>query len=111
MLLRLTFDRWAPTVPHGPSSRCARPLFISFLAALIPATARSQLVDSLVSGRTDCVRVSRRGVPVVQITIVRNDSPSRPRLGFAKGKFRLPTWEEDKAMDREIERAFVGGAK
>jgi antitoxin (DNA-binding transcriptional repressor) of toxin-antitoxin stability system len=25
----------------------------------------SQLVDSLVSGRTDCVRVSRCGIPVV----------------------------------------------
>ena len=71
----------------------------------------SQLVDSLVSGRTDCVRVSRRGVPVVQITIVRKDASLRPRLGVAKGKFRLPTWEEDRAMDREIEGAFAGGAE
>jgi len=69
----------------------------------------SQLVDELVSGRTDCVRVSRRGVPVVQITIIRNDPPKRPKIGFAKGRFHLPSWEEDKAMDREIEKMFAGG--
>ena len=71
----------------------------------------SQLVDSLVSGRTDCVRVSRRGIPVVQITIIRKEAPVRPRLGFAKGRFRLPTWDEDKAMDREIENNFAGASK
>ena len=71
----------------------------------------SQLVDELVSGRTDCVRVSRRGTPVVQITIIRDDPPKRPKLGIAKGKFRLPTWEEDKAMDREIEGMFTEAAR
>ena len=71
----------------------------------------SQLVDLLVSGQTDCVRVSRRGIPVVQITIIRKEASARPRLGFAKGKFRLPTWNEDMAMDREIENSFAGAAK
>jgi len=71
----------------------------------------SQLVDELVSGRTDCVRVSRRGKPVVQITIIRDVPSGRPRLGIAKGKFRLPTWEEDKAMNREIEGMFAETAK
>jgi len=71
----------------------------------------SQLVDELLSGRTDCVRVMRRGTPVVQITIIRDEPAKRPPLGIAKGKFHLPTWKEDKSMDHEIESMFVGSMK
>ena len=28
------------------------------------------------------------------------------RIGLMDGKWKLPTWEEDKAMDREIEADF-----
>ena len=30
----------------------------------------------------------------------------RIKMGTMAGKWRLPTWEEDKAMDREIEADF-----
>ena len=30
----------------------------------------------------------------------------RRRIGVMDGKWKIPTWEEDKAMDREIEADF-----
>ena len=30
----------------------------------------------------------------------------RVKIGLMDGKWKLPTWEEDKAMDREIEADF-----
>ena len=30
----------------------------------------------------------------------------RRRIGLMDGKWKLPTWEEDKATDREIEADF-----
>ena len=31
---------------------------------------------------------------------------NRVKIGLMDGKWKLPTWEEDKAMDREIEADF-----
>ena len=43
-------------------------------------------------------------------TIVRYEGVEQPkhrrRIGAMDGKWKLPTWEEDKAMDREIEADF-----
>ena len=82
------------------------PSFISIFAVNFDCAFVGD-VPATACGQTACVRVSRRGIPVVQITIIRKETPVRPRLGFAKGKFRLPTWDEDKAMDREIENSFA----
>ena len=34
------------------------------------------------------------------------DGIRKRRIGLMDGKWKLPTWEEDKAMDREIEADF-----
>ena len=36
----------------------------------------------------------------------RTGSIRKRRIGLMDGKWKLPTWEEDKAMDREIEADF-----
>lgn len=69
----------------------------------------SQLVDDLLSGNTDKVYVSRRGKPVVQITLIQ-EKPPPVMLGLAKGHWNLPK-DFDKAfdaMDAEIEEEFLG---
>ena len=33
------------------------------------------------------------------------------RIGLMDGKWKLPTWEEDKAMDREIEADFEASSE
>ena len=65
----------------------------------------SQLIEQLLMGNTDVVQILRRNRPVARITLIQPDT--KVRIGSMKGKWRLPTWDEDKAMDRELESAFV----
>ena len=46
-------------------------------------------------------------VILVKIDATQQMSPkSKIKIGLMDGKWKLPTWEEDKAMDREIEADF-----
>ena len=43
----------------------------------------------------------------ISFSLPEQDGGSRQRrIGLMDGKWKLPTWEEDKAMDREIEADF-----
>lgn len=50
----------------------------------------SQLVEDLVGGRNDCVRVLRRGKPVVQITLA-SEKPRGLRIGSMRDELKLPS--------------------
>lgn len=70
----------------------------------------SELVDDLLSGKTDRVCVSRRGNPVVQITLIQEEEPPVV-LGMAKGRWVLPKDFDVAfdALDGEIAEAFLAG--
>lgn len=66
-------------------------------------THLSRLVDDLLAGRNDCVRVLRRGKPAVQITPV-SEAGQGLKIGAMKDEINLP---EDfdatfDAMDAEV---------
>ena len=43
----------------------------------------------------------------ISVSVSEQESGTRKRrIGLMDGKWKLPTWEEDKAMDREIEADF-----
>ena len=63
----------------------------------------SQLVDDIVGGRNDCVRVLRRGKPVVQITLV-DDKPKGIKIGSMRDALYLPPDFDEKfdALDDAV---------
>ncbi len=70
----------------------------------------SELVNDLLSGKTDRVCVSRRGNPVVQITLIQEDEPTIV-LGKAKGRWKFPKHFDASfdAMDGEIAQDLLSG--
>ena len=70
----------------------------------------SELVNDLLTGKTDRICVSRRGSPVVQITLIHEDEPSIV-LGKAKGRWKLPKDFDSSldAMDGEIAKDLLSG--
>ncbi|MFZ4394807.1 MAG: type II toxin-antitoxin system Phd/YefM family antitoxin [Kiritimatiellia bacterium] len=52
-------------------------------------THLSRLVETLLSGKEDHVVISRRGIPVVQLTALRERDSSK-RIGLARGRFKIP---------------------
>ena len=64
----------------------------------------SQFIEMLLMGKTDQVQILRRNRPVAKITLI--EPESGVVIGSCKGKWKLPSWEEDKAMDRELENDF-----
>jgi antitoxin (DNA-binding transcriptional repressor) of toxin-antitoxin stability system len=74
-------------------------------------THLSRLVDDLLAGRNDCVRVLRRGKPAVQITPV-SEAGQGLKIGAMKDEINLP---EDfdatfDAMDAEVAALMLGTA-
>lgn len=74
-------------------------------------THLSRLVDDLLAGRNDCVRVLRRGKPAVQITPV-SEAGQGLKIGAMKDEINLP---EDfdtafDAMDAEVADLMLGTA-
>lgn len=71
-------------------------------------TRFSSLVADVVAGRTDCVRVMRRGVPVVRIVVDGGSRDASRRIGVRRDARRLPEgwWEKDKALDMEMAAQF-----
>lgn len=74
-------------------------------------THLSRLVDDLLEGRNDCVRVLRRGKPAVQITPV-SEAGQGLKIGAMKDEINLP---EDfdatfDAMDAEVADLMLGTA-
>ena len=70
----------------------------------------SELVNDLVSGKTDRVCVSRRGTPIMQITLIQEAEPPIV-LGKAKGRWKLPKHFDASfdAMDGEIAQDLLSG--
>ena len=59
----------------------------------------SSLVKSLETNQEDVIYIARNGVPIVQITLIKQ-MPKNKRIGIAKGKFTIP--EEFDDWDDEI---------
>lgn len=70
----------------------------------------SELVNDLLTGKTDRICVSRRGTPVVQITLIHEEEPPIV-LGKAKGHWKLPKDFDTSfdAMDGEIASDLQSG--
>jgi antitoxin (DNA-binding transcriptional repressor) of toxin-antitoxin stability system len=52
-------------------------------------THLSRIVEDLLSGKEDCVLISRRGKPAAVLTpATRNDTSQR--IGIARGRFEIP---------------------
>lgn len=74
-------------------------------------THLSRLVDDLLAGRNDCVRVYRRGKPAVQITPV-SEADQGLKIGAMKDEINLPENFDAAfdAMDAEVASLMMGTA-
>lgn len=74
-------------------------------------TNLSKLVKMLETKEEDVIYIARDGAEVAQLTLVPK-SDSNKRIGEAVGKIALPDDFDDifDGLDKEIERAFEGGA-
>lgn len=74
-------------------------------------THLSRLVDDLLAGRNDCVRVLRRGKPAVQITLV-VETGRGLKIGAMKDELALPEDFDDAfdALDAEVAALMQGTA-
>lgn len=74
-------------------------------------THLSRLVDDLLAGRNDCVRVLRRGKPAVQITPV-TETGRGLKIGAMKDELDLPEDFDDAfdALDAEVAALMQGTA-
>lgn len=66
----------------------------------------SKIVKALELGEEEVVYIARNGNPVVQMTVLDENTTSK-RIGVAKGKFNIP--DNMEAMDKEIEALFEEG--
>ena len=68
----------------------------------------SSLVDDVLSGRTDYVRVLKHGRPAVRIVIDRPVADVSRRIGVRRNARKLPSdwWRQDKLLDEAISADF-----
>ena len=68
----------------------------------------SSLVDDVLSGRTDYVRVLKRGRPAVRIVIDQSVADVSKRIGVRRNARKLPSdwWLQDKLLDEAISAEF-----
>jgi prevent-host-death family protein len=67
-------------------------------------THLSKLVERVEGGAE--ITISRAGKPAAKLVPVAREKKGRRKLGVWEGKFRMPSDEEWKQMDEEIERMF-----
>ena len=65
-----------------------------------------QLDMLTVSEKMRIVEYLIKSISVVVVRQEDNGKKATRRIGVMDGKWKLPTWEEDKALDREIEADF-----
>jgi prevent-host-death family protein len=67
-------------------------------------THLSRLVDEAAAGEE--IVIARNGKPAARLIKVQERPAKRPGYGALRGEITMPSWEEWKAMDREIEDDF-----
>lgn len=60
-----------------------------------------------IRGGLDTLVLPESGAYQVVFVKLEDDRSNIRRIGTCKGKWCLPTWGEDKAMDRELESEFL----
>jgi antitoxin (DNA-binding transcriptional repressor) of toxin-antitoxin stability system len=71
-------------------------------------THLSRIVETILSGKTDHVVISRRGKPVVRLTALRKVDTSK-RIGLARGRFKVP--DNIDGANQTIASQFNGGRR
>ena len=59
-----------------------------------------------ISEKLDLMDLILKSIDVSAVEACPEKSTRASRIGICRGMWKLPTWEEDKAMDREIEADF-----
>ena len=68
-------------------------------------TDLSKLVRLLESREEDTILLARNGKPIVKMTLIESDTPTR-RIGVAKGAFTCP--DEFDQWDEDVKELFGG---